>query len=163
MRVSNLITRPGDCRLQAVRGRRRWGIAAVEMAIIMPVLGFMMLGMFEVSRAVMVKQMLTGAARKGCRTGILSPYGNNDIINDVTNVMRDNGLNSTLFNPPSVGSVVITVTDPSGNTLSDSLDAPIGSVVSVKVVVPISSVKWVSSYFLTNTMAESDTIVMMKQ
>jgi Flp pilus assembly protein TadG len=163
MRVSNLITRPGDSRLQAVRGRRRWGIAAVEMAIIMPVLGFMMLGMFEVSRAVMVKQMLTGAARKGCRTGILSPYGNNDIINDVTNVMRDNGLNSTLFNPPSVGSVNITVTDPSGNTLPDALDAPTGSVVSVQVVVPISSVKWVSSYFLTNTMAESDTIVMMKQ
>src|SRR5690349_9275359 len=117
MKVSNFITRPGNRRLQGVRGRRRWGIAAVEMAILMPVLGFMMLGMFEVSRAVMVKQMLTGAARKGCRTGILSPYGNSDIVSDVTNVMRDNGLDSTLFNPPSVGSVNITVTDPNGNTL----------------------------------------------
>jgi Flp pilus assembly protein TadG len=133
------------------------------MAILMPVLGFMMLGMFEVSRAVMVKQMLTGAARKGCRTGILSPYGNSDIVSDVTNVMRDNGLDSSLFNPPSIGSVNITVTDPSGKTLDDALDAPIGSKVSVQVVIPISSVKWVSSYFLTNSMAESDTIVMMKQ
>jgi Flp pilus assembly protein TadG len=156
MKILSNLTLRGDL-------RRHRGIATVEMALLLPVLVTIMLGMFELSRAIMVKQLLTGAARKGCRTGILSPYGNSDIISDVTNVMRDNGLDNTKFNPPTIGAVNITVTDPNGNTLPDALDAPTGSVVTVTVVVPMSSVKWVSSFFLTNSMVESDTIVMMKQ
>jgi Flp pilus assembly protein TadG len=133
------------------------------MAIIVPVLGIIMLGMFELSRAVMVKQMLTGAARKGCRTGIIYQYGNTDITKDVTNIMTDNGLDSTKFNPPTIGAITITVTDPSGKTLADALDAPPGSMVSVQVSIPVSSVQWVSSYFLPSSVFESDFIVMMKQ
>jgi Flp pilus assembly protein TadG len=152
----------GNRSLPAARRTRR-GIATVEMALLMPVLGVIMLGMFELSRAVMVKQTLTAAARKGCRTGIIYQYGNNDIINDVTNVMRDNGFDNTLFNPPTVGSITITVTAPDGTTLSDALDAPSGSVVSVQVAIPVSSVQWVSSYFLPSDTFESDMMVMMKQ
>ena len=144
------------------RGRRS-GAAAVEMAFIVPILGLIMIGMFELSRGIMVKQILTGAARKGCRTGILQLYGNSDIINDATNVMQDNGFDSTLFNPPSIGAVNITVTDPNGNSLPDALNAPSGSTISVQVVIPVTSVKWVTAYYLTTSMFESDTVVMMKQ
>jgi Flp pilus assembly protein TadG len=144
------------------RGKRS-AVAAVEMAFIVPILGLFALGMFELSRGVMVREILTGAARKGCRTGIIYQYGNSNIISDVTNVMQDNGFDTSKFNPPSIGSITITVTDPNGNVLSDSLDAPPGSTVSVQVTIPTSSVNWVSSYFLTNSMVESDTIVMMKQ
>jgi Flp pilus assembly protein TadG len=159
-------------RVQCIRGRSvyaapnrrsRGGVAAVEMAFVVPILGLIMVGMFELSRGVMVKQILTGAARKGCRTGIIHQYGNSDIINDATNVMRDNNFNSTLFNPPTIGSITITVTDPNGNTLSDALDATPGSMVTVRVAIPVSSFKWVSMYFLTDTMFESDSVVMMKQ
>jgi len=147
----------------ASRRRTRCGIASVEMAIIVPILGIIMLGMFELGRAVMVKQTLTGAARKGCRTGIIYQYGNTDITNDVINVMRDNGFDVTLFNPPTIGTITITVTAPDGTTLDDALDAPPGSVVSVQLSIPVSSVQWVSSYFLPSTNFESDVIVMMKQ
>jgi Flp pilus assembly protein TadG len=143
--------------------RRRPAVAAVEMAFVVPILGLIALGMFELSRGVMVRETLTGAARKGCRTGIIHQYGNSDIINDATNIMRDNGFDSTLFNPPTIGAINITVTDPNGNVLSDALDAPPGSTVSVQVVIPTSSVNWVSSYFLTSSMVESNTVVMMKQ
>jgi Flp pilus assembly protein TadG len=143
--------------------RTRYAVAAVEMAFIAPILGLIALGMFELSRGVMVRQILTGAARKGCRTGIIHQYGNSNITSDVTNVMQDNGFNTTLFNPPTIGAINITVTDPNGNVLSDSLDAPPGSTVSVQVVIPTSSVNWVSSMFLTNSMVISDAIVMMKQ
>jgi len=143
--------------------QRRCGIAAVEMAFIVPILALIALGMFELSRGVMVKQILTGAARKGCRTGIIHQYGNSDIINDATNVMRDNSFNVTLFNPPTIGSITITVTDPNGNPLSDALDAPPGSTVSVQISIPVTSIKWISTYFLTGSMFESDTVVMMKQ
>lgn len=146
--------------------RPRWtrsGVAAVELAFVAPLLAVIMLGMFELSRGVMVKQILTGAARKGCRTGILHQYGNSDIIKDATDVMRDNGFDSTLFNPPTIGAINITVTDPNGNTLSDALDAPSGSTVSVQVVIPSTSMKLTSFYYLTSSMVESDIVVMMKQ
>ncbi len=149
-------------RFRSPRGTRS-AVAAVEMAFIVPVLGLIALGMFELSRGVMVREILTGAARKGCRTGVIYQYGNSNIISDVTDVMSDNGFDSTKWNPPSIGSITIIVTDPNGNVLSDSLDAPPGSTVSVQVSIPTSSVNWVSSLFLKSNMVESDTVVMMKQ
>lgn len=143
--------------------KSRSAVAAVELAFIAPLLALIMVGMFELSRGVMVKQILTGAARKGCRTGILHQYGNSDIINDATNVMSDNGFTSSQFNPPNVGAINISVTDPNGNTLADALDAPVGSTVSVQVVIPTSSMGLTSQFFLTSSMVESDIIVMMKQ
>jgi Flp pilus assembly protein TadG len=142
----------------------RSAVAAVEMAFIVPVLALIMFGMFELSRGVMVRQILTGAARKGCRTGIVQGFANSDIINDATDVMQDNGFNSTLFDPSNgIGAINITVVDSSGNTYTDVLNAPSGSKVSVQVVIPTTSVNWVSYYFLTQSMFESDSIVMMKQ
>ncbi len=157
MRLQSLACCPKSAR------RTRSAVAAVEMAFIVPILCTIALGMFELSRGVMVRQILTGAARKGCRTGIIHQYGNSTIISDATDVMRDNGFDSTRFNPPTLGSINITVTDPSGNSLSDALDAPPGSTVTVQVVIPTSSINWVSSFFLTSTMVESNTVVMMKQ
>jgi Flp pilus assembly protein TadG len=139
------------------------GIAIVEFAFLLPFLAALVLGMFEITRGLLVRQQLCAAARKGCRTGIIHQYGNTDIITDATNVMQDNGFDATTFNPPTVGQITITVTDPNGNTLSDALDAPSGSVVSVQVGIPISSIKWVSTFFLTSSMIESDAVVMMKQ
>jgi Flp pilus assembly protein TadG len=136
------------------------------MALILPLLLMLVLGMFEMSRAVQVRQILTDAARKGCRTGIIHQYGNADIINDATGVMQQNGFDSTKFNPtgsPAVGAITITVTDPSGNTLPDALDAPPGTTVSVQVAIPSSSIRWVVAVWLTDDTFVSDLVVMMKQ
>jgi Flp pilus assembly protein TadG len=155
--------------------RRRSGIACVELAVVITFLSTLVLGMFEIGRALQVRQILTDAARKGCRTGIIYQYGNTDIVNDVTNVLRDNGFDSTTFNPSvngnsgsgastsTVGSITITVTDPNGNTLSDALDAPSGTTVSVQVSIPCSSILWIAPTWLTDTTMVSDLIVMMKQ
>ncbi len=147
----------------ASRRQTRSAAAAVELAFVLPVLIVMVLGMCELSRGVMVRQILTDAARKGCRTGILPQYGSSDISNDVINVMQDNGFTSAQFNPPSVGSINITVTDPSGKSLPDARSAPAGSTVSVQVVIPTTSVNWVTYKYLTRKMVESDIVVMMKQ
>src|SRR5262249_22016239 len=80
----------------AGRGGRH-AMAAVELAIVLLfILGPLTIGMFELARGMMVKQVLCAAARKGCRTGVLHQYGNTDIINDATNVMQDNGFDVTL-------------------------------------------------------------------
>src|SRR5205085_2134734 len=115
----------------ATRARRQpAGLAIVELALLLPFLAALVLGMFELTRGLLVRQQLCAAARKGCRTGIIHQYGNTDIINDVTNVMQDNGFDATTFHPPTVGQITITVTDPKGKSLTDALDAPSGSVVS---------------------------------
>jgi Flp pilus assembly protein TadG len=46
---------------------RRKGVAAVEFALVAPLLCMMVLGMVEIGRAVQVKMALTNAVREGCR------------------------------------------------------------------------------------------------
>src|SRR5205807_9064928 len=115
---------------------------------------------------------LSNAVRKGCRTGIQGTASSIDIYNDTVNIMRDNGYDATKFNPAppgttstssNIGSIVITVTNPSGNTLSDAFAAPTGSQISVQASLPVSSVTWLSSYFLKTSVIESGTVVMRKK
>ena len=101
--------------------RRRHGIAASELAILCPLIGVLIVGMLEMSRGTMVKVTLCNAARKGCQTGVMQAKGNTDITNDVTNILRDAGFDSSKFNPPTIGSITITVTDPTGNSVPDAL------------------------------------------
>jgi Flp pilus assembly protein TadG len=152
-----VLPRPG--RLSPLPGwdRRRVGIAAVEFAMVAPLLALIIVGMFELSRGMQVKDMLSDAARKGCRTGIQRDKGNADITTDVTDIMVDNHV------PQSAITVTITVTDPDGNTLSDSLGAPEGSKVAVQVGVPVANVMWMTGYFLTPSTVESEVVVMAKQ
>lgn len=154
------------------RGGRRRSIAAVELACVAPLLALILVGMFELSRGVMVKETLSNSARKACRTGIQRDKASIDIYNDAVNIMTDNGFDSSKFNPAppgvpatslNIGFVTITVTDPGGNELSDALNAPQGSIISVQVGIPTSSIFWISTYFLQATMVESETVVMMKQ
>jgi Flp pilus assembly protein TadG len=154
------------------RSGLRRAIAAVELAALAPLLGTIIVGMVELSRGMMAKETLSNAARKGCRTGIQRDKSSTDAYNDALNIMTDNNYGSTLFNPQSpggtttgtiIGTITMTVTDPGGNTLTDALNAPSGSSVSVQVGIPASSVNWVTSFFLQNAMIESETVVMMKQ
>jgi len=146
------------------RRQPRRGTATVEFALVAPFLCLILMGMFELGRAVMVKNILSDAARKACRTGIQRDKGNADIASEVNNIMSDNGFTTAKFNPPSVGAINITVTDPNGTVLTDSLDAPSGTVVSVQVCIPVSSTAWVPTIFLgSGSTLESETVVMMKQ
>ncbi len=145
------------------KGNKRSGAAIAEFAVVCPILAVVLLGMIELCRGTMVKVTLSDAARKGCRTGIQRDKGNADITSDVTNIMTDNNFDSSKFNPNSLGSITITVTDPNGNVLAESLDAPSGSIVSVQVSIPVSSTTWVPSMFLRQGSLESETVIMMKQ
>ena len=138
--------------LNSKAARRRSGTASVECALVVPFLAMVLMG------------TLSDAARKGCRTGIKRDKGNTDIVTEAKDVMNDNGFDASKFNPNSLGSVNITVTDPNGNVLGNSLDAPSGSVVSVQVNIPVSSTTWVAPFYLgSGSTLESETVVMMKQ
>jgi Flp pilus assembly protein TadG len=148
--------------LKADRNKRR-AAAVAEVAIVSPILAMVLMGMIELSRGILVKVALSDAARAGCRAGIQRNKANADIIQYCTDVMKNNGFPN--FNPGTVGSVNITVTDGSGQTdnNNETLDAPPGDFVSVQVGIPVSTTTWVPQVFLRQGSLESETIVMMKQ
>jgi Flp pilus assembly protein TadG len=156
------------------RSNKRLAVAAVEFAVASQVLWVLVVGMCEISRALQVKEILTDASRKACRTAILPGASWNDIANgaagsEIYDLMAtDNG-----FNWSDV-TVTVIVTDPSGNvtTLTSSSGDPNnilenstwGTTISVKVGIPASKTTWgPGMLFITNQMVESEYVVMMRQ
>jgi len=73
-------------------GWRRRAAAAVEMAVVSPILFTLLLGIMEYGRRFMVYQTLVQAAREGCRTAVLQGSTEDDIRNRVSAYMRAAGL-----------------------------------------------------------------------
>ena len=55
--------------------RRNSGVAAVEFAIVMPILILLIAGMMDLGHAFYLKQIITNASREGARYGILYKTG----------------------------------------------------------------------------------------
>lgn len=138
---------------RAASGRVRRAIAAVEFAVLAPFLFTLATGAFEVGRGIMVRQILTDAARKACRTGALPGEANSNITSDVNDILSDNSV------PTSAATITILV---NGNSV-DASTAQQGDQVSVKVAVPFNKVSWTPLFFFTNASVESETLVMMRQ
>src|SRR5205814_3863555 len=83
-----------------LRRCRHRATATVEFALLAPLLAAILMGSIELARAVMVKGILTDAARDGARIGALPGEGNSivshtDVTTDITNILTDNGIDST--------------------------------------------------------------------
>ncbi len=160
--------------IHSARGgrRRRAGSAAAEFAVLAPLFWILICGMFEVSRALMVKEVLTDAARKACRTAVLPGAGWNDVANGAAGselydiMVTDNGFKWSDVTP------TVVVTDTSGNsttlTTGDTnnvlQNAAWGSTISVKVAIPASATTWgPGNFFISSTEIESEAVVMMRQ
>jgi Flp pilus assembly protein TadG len=113
-----------------LRERRR-GAAAVEFAVCGIALVTLILGIFELSRLLMVQHQLTNAARVGCRTGIVPGKSNSDITTAVNNFLTTQSINTD--------TVTVQVNDNTGNVSN----ANSGDEVTVKVSVAVSTVSWV--------------------
>lgn len=107
------------------RGANR-GAAAVEFALVAPVFFIFIFGLIEYGRLVMVQQILTNAAREGCRVAILTTATTTSVKSAVTTYLSNAGI--------------------SGSTPTVSPDPPTsatyGSTVTVTVTIPFSSVSW---------------------
>lgn len=132
-------------------GRR--ATATVEFAAVAPFLFFLALGALEVGRAIVVRQVLTDAARKACRNGALPNRANSDITSDANDVLTDNSI------PTSATTITILV---NGQAV-DASTAQSGDQISVKVSVPYNKVAWTPLLFFSNTSIDSETLVMMRQ
>jgi Flp pilus assembly protein TadG len=143
---------------------------AVEFAFIAIFLGIIVAGMVEMGRAVMVKSILTDAARKGANTGVTAGKSYTDLSNDVDDILAtDHQLPATLANGKATLVVSVAAWDATSQTygtdtvVTSSTFAPSQyDRVSVKVQVNASDVAWGFLQYLTGDV-ESEKVVMMKQ
>jgi Flp pilus assembly protein TadG len=126
---------------------RHRGIAAVEMALVAPVLFMFVFGIIELSRLGMVAQALTNATRDGCRVAVLP----NSVTSDVQS--RLNASRTSFGGSP--GTVSAVDTDPGTQgawiTPSNWATASGGTAVTVTVRLPFTQVSWLPSPFFLST------------
>ena len=115
--------------------RGRWlaaprrGAAAVEFAVMAPLLFLLVFGMIEVGRGLMVQQLLSNAARDGARSAILEGATVEDVEASVAGYLGDS----------NISGVEVTV-KPAPLTLAQG-----GDPVQVTVRVPFTAVSWLPS------------------
>ncbi len=116
------------------RGRR--GTAAVEFAIVLPLLLILVMGILEVGRMLDVQQIMTNAVREGARHGAADAP-----IADVEQVVRRYLIQQGL----TAAEASATVTCKTDGTTASGFP-----VYQVRVSLPISAAQWVSSPVVTS-------------
>ena len=120
-----------------MRKQRRKGAATVEFAIVAPILFLVViLPTFEFGRGLMVAELVTNAARSGCRVGVLPGNSNSTVTSAVNTSLSDQG----------VTGATTTVTVNGGAT--DVGAATAGDTIKVTVSVPYNSNSWIPGSFL---------------
>jgi Flp pilus assembly protein TadG len=118
---------------RAPRQRRR-GVAAVELALLLPfVLLPLIYGMWVIGRIIEVQQVVVNAAREGARAASTGQYTNSQVQTIVLNYLGAAGINSSGVTPQ--------VTSASGNDVSQALQM---EAVTVTLSVPYSNVQWIA-------------------
>lgn len=122
----------------------RRGATTVEFALIAPIFFLMVLGIVEIGRACMVTEMLTEAARRACRQGVIEGTSSGSIQTTATNYLSSMGINGEAAN-------VFVNDTPAGST--DVAGMPAYTEITVVVSVPISNVTWTPLWFVTGTLS----------
>ncbi len=125
-----------------LHAEKRWGAAAVEFAVIAPVMMLFTFGLVEIGRLMLVKQTAIHATREGARVAVRPTASNEDIIERVNEELALLGINAATVE-----------IEPSSVELADP-----GSPVTVRVRVDLDSVSAVPGLFdfaATDIVAES--------
>jgi Flp pilus assembly protein TadG len=119
-------------------GPKRKGTSAVEMACIAPVFVALVMGVVESSRLGMVSQLLTTAARDGCRVAAISGSTQSSVQARIDEALAGSGISVGTVTPTCEGGMSWT-------------SAPKGTAITVSLSVPYSKVSWLPvPYFLTS-------------
>jgi Flp pilus assembly protein TadG len=122
------------------RAKRR-GAATVEFALTAPLLFLFIFAIFEFGRAFMVIDLLGDAARVGCREAALQGKSSSTITTNVQNRLQGEGVSNT--------SVTVQV----NGVVGDPAAANSGDAITVIVSVPVSSITWTSTNFLSGSLS----------
>jgi Flp pilus assembly protein TadG len=133
---------------------RRRAAVVVEMAIALPVMLIVVLGIIEFGRAMMVSNLLTSAAREGAREAAL-PDRNDTEVKAVV-VARLNASNI----PATTSDVKVLV----NGVEKDASNATTGDTITVTVTITVQKVTWLpTSFFFKSTDKLSGQAVMRRE
>jgi Flp pilus assembly protein TadG len=129
----------------------------VELAVLLPLLLCMLVGVWEVGRMVEVKQMLTNAAREGARqasTGHKTIAGTKNVV---VRYLHAHGITA-------VTAEQVTVVNMTSSARPDPTDAEQLDRFRITVTIPFSSVRWIALAQITPTstlVGEADWVSMV--
>jgi Flp pilus assembly protein TadG len=123
------------------RSSSRRGVAAVELALLLPFITIMLLGVWEVGRLLEVNQILSNATREGARQASTGLLNNSQIQQVVKTYVQNAGLPTQ--------NVTITVADLT-NPGSDATSAAQLDQMRVSLTMPCSDVLYAPLYLVTN-------------
>ena len=113
------------------RGHPKLGAAAVEFAVVSPILVLLLFGTIEACRIIYLRQTLTIAAYEATRIALVPKSTSGQVIAAANNILTDRGVNDA----------VVTITPSSFST------APIQSFIEVRVTAPANSNSLVKANF----------------
>lgn len=123
-------------RSQWLASAPRRGVAAVEFAVILPVILIFLLGLWEVGRYIEAQQILVNGAREGARQASTGVKDVASIKTAVVNYLQRKGISKVTTSDVTVSCINNTsVTDPTASTQLDQW--------RVTVSVSADNVKWV--------------------
>jgi Flp pilus assembly protein TadG len=105
---------------------RRRGAAAVEFAIVAPLLFAIVFGLVEFGRALMVEQALVSAAREACRVAVLAGTTRQDVVDRAT----------ASLSAASISNFTITMNPDPPSSATE------GTPVTITLAVPFNNVTW---------------------
>ena len=134
-------------------GAVRRGAAVVELAIVIPFLAVLLLGICELGQALRVETILTRASRNGCASGSRPGCGNADVLYEVRSALSAAGL------PGAAATITILVNDQPGNVAL----ARRNDKITVSVSIRTSQVTWTGSHiFVGRDSMRSNPTTMLK-
>jgi Flp pilus assembly protein TadG len=137
---------------------RRGGAAAVELAMLMPPILILLLGVWEVGRMIEIQQILANAAREGARQASTGQYTNQQVEQVVAQYLKVAGVPTTNLNVTGSNGPQM-VTDLTNPTYDVSNAAYLDQI-QVKVQIPFQDVRWsVLSLISTPTTTLTSTVV----
>lgn len=129
--------------------RKRRGVAAVELAVCMPFLVIILLGLWEVGRFLEVQQILENAVREGGRQASSGKRTNAEVTTYVLTYMQQAGLNVVDSKGNALTGVTVTVTNKTSGldaASSNQLDQ-----LEIFAEIPADKVRWlVAGRFIPN-------------
>jgi Flp pilus assembly protein TadG len=136
MQATRKIHRATRRRTLSCGGTHRRGVTTVEVAITFPILMFLIMLVFDVSRMMMVQQCLGYAAQVGCRHASLATSLSTTEVESVTR-------KALLAAIPNSASTVTVKVTPTMSTATGS-----GTAMTVNAQVQLSDVSWLSGNLL---------------
>lgn len=117
------------------KANRRAGASIVEFAVVAPVFFTLVLGVFELGRALMAISLLNHAARVGCRKAMVGTLTTTQAVKD--------DVSATLTNLGIPSNVTVNVAAADNNATALTSSTASGTEISVVASVPVGNISWV--------------------